>query len=621
MQKLVVGLLLAVAVDGLRHRARKNASQQVQKQGPGQQNFLGDFWDEVRRMAEAQPHVVLNPDNFPHCHLSESECALKDMTEATLVYTDSDTSRCYNGEPFAFFVHPGRTDKLLYYYPNGGACWEFPFVLPGAATACLPNMLLGLTVTGYGMGMTDFGHPNNTAFHDYTFVSPPYCGGGAHVANNTITGPGGPFFQYDYNNNNFLMSWALQNVDQTLESLVIAGSSAGSIGAMAWADFMLDTFQYRKATVIVDSYMGVFPDGSQGRTIKNFGVCNLPIFTKWKAACESETANIQDVFADAIESHPDVAFAAIQPKWDLVQRAFFGVIALTYFNLDLYQSSERFYETTNSMMQRYSKNPNFVNYYVDGGFHTFYWYPMYYTASVGGELGQGGTDGKPKLWEWTTALVNHEPVQSQCMGVMRSNGGDGGSWFEGTKYCDKNLYPKTLGVTTDKLAARRMVGFNRIWAMASAAGWHAANDFKGYSSDAERDLQERDAEAVEMGNDWQDSPALQPIAQSLKWMAQDYAWWVVNNMWFGVPQWLSSDYSKYLEHQDIVKRALNGAGSPPDELFWRINHMISEHVWVAAHTRYWGQDQSYDNATAHKGVVDQLLNQILAEEAWPLFGQ
>lgn len=442
LRSLVVGLLFGVAAKAARIQKARRGQAKAQPQDPGSN---AELFEEVRQQVDSQPRVILNPDNFPKCHLSESECRIQDMTEATLVYTDSDTSLCWNGEPFAFLVHPGRTDKLLYYFPNGGACWEFPFYLPGAASVCLPNMLLGLTVTGYGMGITDYGRSEND-FRDYTFVSPPYCTGGGHVANTTVEGVFKTNYQYDYNNNEFTRSWALKNLDQTLESFVIMGSSAGAIGTMAWAHFLLSTFQYRKATVVVDSYMGVFPEGSQGPTIQKFEVCNLQLFANFKEACEAGTANIQDVFDYAIEQHPDVAFAVIQPKWDLVQRAFFGVIALTYLDLDLYLSPAAFYQTTNAMLQRYTRHPNFVNYYVDGGFHTFLWHPGYYWATVKGEFGIGGDGGKPTVVQWTNALVDHQPVQSLCNGPLEPNGGN--SWlFNNTRYCDEKLYPKTLRLT------------------------------------------------------------------------------------------------------------------------------------------------------------------------------
>jgi len=401
--------------------------------------------DTEQTQNELLPGFILTPDSFPHCHLGESDCSLRDLTEATLVYSDSpESTRCMTGEPFAFLVKPGRSDKLLYYFPNGGACWETPFALPGIVPICLPTMTLGLTVTGLGMGVSEFDREGN-GFADYTFVSPPYCSGGAHVANTTSNGLFGNYTQFDYNNNAFTIGWAMQNMDDTLENFVMAGSSAGALGTMAWANFLLNSFNYNKATVIIDSYVGLFPEGTQGPTIKNFAVCNLPMWEGFEAACEAGTSNIQDIFDNAIASHPEVAFAVIQPKYDLVQRVFYAAIAASYLSLDLYQSSTTFYENVNAMLQRWGRHHNFVNYYVDGGFHTFLWFGAYYSATVTSVTGLLGKGGKPSMSEWVNALIEHEPVQSACNGALEKNGGDN-LIFKNTRYCDKNLYPKTLSV-------------------------------------------------------------------------------------------------------------------------------------------------------------------------------
>merc|ERR1719210_2353388 len=185
------------------------------------------------------------------------------------------------------------------------------------------------------------------SFSDFTFVAPAYCDGGAHVSNTTLNGVLGQYPQHGYNNSISTIEWTKKNVAQTLDKFVIGGSSAGSLGTMGWSDYLLSTFHYNKATVIVDSYLGVFPDGTQGPTIRNFGMCPLPIFPNvpnFKAICDAGEISIQDVFDATIAAHPTVAFAVVEPKWDLVQRLFYGIIAGSFLKLDLYSSSTRFYE-------------------------------------------------------------------------------------------------------------------------------------------------------------------------------------------------------------------------------------------------------------------------------------
>ena len=160
--------------------------------------------------------------------------------------------------------------------------------------------------------------------------------------------------------------------------------------------------------MIVDSYVGLFPEGSQG----------------FEAACEAGTANIQDVFDNAIASHPEVAFAVIQPKYDLVQRVYLAAIAASHLSSDLYQSPTIFCDNVNAMLQRWGGHHNFVNCYVDGGFHTFLWFGAYYSATVTSATGLLGKGGMPSMSEWVNALIEHEPVQSACNGALERPGGD-----------------------------------------------------------------------------------------------------------------------------------------------------------------------------------------------------
>jgi len=454
VQKAAASFLLFAVLDGFRvknkaRRARPGATpyatDPADQQGTNEA-LRNETQLEMRSTVDPPP-VLITPDTYPSCHLNQSDCKIEDMTGPTIVYpADSENTRCFDGGQFAFLVNPGRSDKLLFYFTNGGACWENPFSLPGGGwTLCLPSLWLGLTVTGLGMGFTRESADN--AFSDFTFVAPAYCDGGAHVSNTTFNGgPLGELYQHGYNNSLATIEWSRNNLAQTLDKFVIGGSSAGSLGTMGWADHMLSTFQYNKATVIVDSYLGVFPPGTQGPTIRNFGMCSLPIFPNtpnFQAICDAGEMSIQDVFDNTMAAHPTVAFAVQQAKWDLVQRLFYGAIALSFFDLDVYQSSTEFYETTNTMLERFGRHRNFVNYYVDGGAHTFLWFDAYYTATVKGVTGLLGDAGKPDLATWTNALIDHQPVQSQCNGPLERNGGE--NWFiDDTDYCYKALYPKTL---------------------------------------------------------------------------------------------------------------------------------------------------------------------------------
>jgi len=189
---------------------------------------------------------------------------------------------------------------------------------------------------------------------------------------------------------------------------------------------------------------------------------------------------------------------------------------------------------------------------------------------------------------------------------------------------DLSLLPDYLPAGfLDQIALRRQQGFSKIYDMAFHAGWYSANLFAGgLDNDAAQNLAQRDTSAIQMGYDWSNS-TLQPMAQTLKWMAQDYAWYCVNNLWNGHNTGNSHDFANYVQHREEAKRVLNGAGAPPDELFWRINNMITELVWVPARARHNRRrhTENYGPALAHWAGVQEQLATLLADKGWPLFDQ
>jgi len=423
-------VFFGVVGEGFRVKPKKRQGKQIASEEPAidEQTKLSVYTNAALAMGRSMPKDDFAVSNNAECRLSESDCSLGSMSGPTVVYPGDANSRCLNGDEFAFLVKPGRTDKLMLYFPGGGACWKGK---NSEAELCIQSLSEGLGAAGLGSGVTDDRADN--VFADWTFVAPAYCDGGAYVSNGTLSGKP----QDGYVNTNYAVQWAQRNLNDNLANLAIAGSSAGALGTMAWSNLLLSTFKYSKAAVIVDSYMGVFPSGTQGPTIKNFGSCNLPVFADFRDECERGEVTIQDVFDFSIEQHPSVAFSVIQPKEDTVQRAFYAAIALTFGRLSFLGGAD-LYKASNDIKARFDRHANFVHYVVDGSAHTFMAADSWYSANTG--------DGsKPSMASWASGLVNHQ-ASSECNGDLMKNGGSGG-FFKNTRYCFQDLFPKTLSVS------------------------------------------------------------------------------------------------------------------------------------------------------------------------------
>lgn len=391
-----------------------------------------------------QHHSLQNWSALPglaSCHLSAGECSIEDMRGPTLVHTDDSTTRCWNGDPFAFLVVPGSAEKLYYYFPGGGVCFAFPGPIPGAVEACVGDFHIGLSTTSYGNGPEDLSDPS-AVFHGYSMVSAPYCSGDGFVGNVSFSTFRNTFHQYGYNNQKVLQTWTARNFPQMLETLVIAGTSAGALGAGIWADTLLSTFKYERASVLLDSYIGVFPGHSESLLVKQLGACGLPILAPFKDECERGGGTTALIVSALIKKYPKVAFAHIQSKADFVQIGYFDVMGMNFGGgINIPQSD--FYYHANSMMEVYNKYPNWVAYVVKEDFHSFMTYPVEWRQSSALGPNKTASGGSPMLQEWVRGFVNHENVSSQCAGKRTPNGG-GGLGVEA--YCDQALFPKTLSV-------------------------------------------------------------------------------------------------------------------------------------------------------------------------------
>merc|ERR1719362_1188624 len=111
-------------------------------------------------MGRSLPKENLVVSNNAECSLSTSDCNIGGMSGPTVVYTGDANSRCMNGDAFAFLVKPGRTDKLLFYFPGGGACWQSPWLNSGIEI-CSQSLAGGLDSVGLGAGVHETGRDGN----------------------------------------------------------------------------------------------------------------------------------------------------------------------------------------------------------------------------------------------------------------------------------------------------------------------------------------------------------------------------------------------------------------------------------------------------------------------------
>jgi len=169
---------------------------------------------------------------------------------------------CIAGTPYSVFTRPGKKDKLLIFTQGGGACWQDFYNCNVLSEDQEPD--------GSFPGVFDPGNPDNI-FADYSIVYMPYCDGSTFGGDNFVFDPAwqafieaqlglppgaGPPARFHYGLRNLSAGMDVAKATFPRASkITVAGSSAGGVGAAAFAPF-LARFQYgnnKELTVFNDA--------------------------------------------------------------------------------------------------------------------------------------------------------------------------------------------------------------------------------------------------------------------------------------------------------------------------------------------------------------------------------
>lgn len=384
-------------------------------------------------------------------------CDLSDMPRDTsYLVRPGGATRCIfsTTTPFQFEVIRGASDKVVFFFQGGGACWDF---LSTSIAACNT----GAFAQGPQGGIFDRNPESSNPFRDYTLVHVLYCDGSVHGGN--VTRPyrdkaGRPVQQTGYANARSVVDWVSSQIVRgelttPLSSLVISGCSAGSIGAQLWADHILTRVAHQRAAVVPDSYAGVFPSTAEGPLIYDFGFCTsallAPLPAAIREACQQRVLSLHQVTAAVIARHPRAAFAHVQSKTDDVQIAFDEALsadptiepatgcsdAETCFT-----GPARFYRMTNLYFELYDERPNHVHFLVQASQHCYLPNHHVYTADPSGA--SAGGKGGERLIDWLARLPlrgANASIATRCSGAPFQR-----AQWHGDEYCDASMAGKVF---------------------------------------------------------------------------------------------------------------------------------------------------------------------------------
>lgn len=375
------------------------------------------------------------------CWMSASEaCSVSamDRDRSTFVYPGGETA-CLNGD-YAFEVIPGDTDKLAIYMQGGGACWsQATYLAPGPA--CWKTAARNDPDKA---GIFDRTNPANP-FQNFTLIHIMYCSGDLHIgrSNHTWLVPGSyqkrPVLQRGFDNAFSAIGWAVENFP-IVKSLVLTGTSAGALGLQLWSYRMLHSFQYETASVIADSFTGVFPHGTEGWFVNEFHTCDIGLCGagynlrlssechELMQRCFDHSAKIQDMYDLTMTAFPEVTFANVDSKRDNRQVIFYELVAALHRKTPT--TSLALYKAMNRVRRRYSRHHNYASFLIESSHADYLSHPEFYSAGTGGAY---GAKGRP-LALWIGDVVRGV-ARNECAGTRRKRRG----LLTGTRFCDPAL--------------------------------------------------------------------------------------------------------------------------------------------------------------------------------------
>jgi hypothetical protein len=144
------------------------------------------------------------------------------------------------GTPFTTFTQANNPAKLLIFLQGGGACWQdfyFCNILCDDAPPPLSGPTSGIWTDSFDTGNGSIPNP----ISDWSVVYVPYCDGSLFSGDNDVVDPNFPFGPVRFHRGLRNVSAAMDLAAETFphaSRVMVAGSSAGGVGAARFAPFL-----------------------------------------------------------------------------------------------------------------------------------------------------------------------------------------------------------------------------------------------------------------------------------------------------------------------------------------------------------------------------------------------
>ncbi len=317
---------------------------------------------------------------------------------------------CAHDTPYRFFVRPAEqpSEKLHIYFEGGGACWNgencaADYIFPQTERPLYKQAVPENNMESYPGGLFDFANAENPVA-DYNTVVVPYCTGDIHWGNATQEYTSASGETYTMNHKGFVnasavLDWTYANIENPSD-LLISGTSAGALGQIMHAPYIIDQYPDAHTVYFADSYVGVgnrnWQDHASWGAFGNFSD-SIQAYTDMT---EDTYFNASRLYRGMASAYPDVVFSEFTSYLDSTQIFFYF---LTGGGATPEEAGGNFVAGKSGLLTGLSANlPNFRYYQSWGNIHGIIAFPDFYTYQVRGT----------RLRDWLADLLAGNDVRN-----------------------------------------------------------------------------------------------------------------------------------------------------------------------------------------------------------------
>jgi hypothetical protein len=315
---------------------------------------------------------------------------------------------CSRGTPYAFWVRPGTTNRVVLDFIGGGACWN-------ALTCSVAGSLFSEDVEGVRQAV-EANQPEGIYDHDRAdnplgdawHVIVPYCTGDIHWGDSVTTyGEGADAVTIHHKgavNSRAVLAWVFENFAAP-EQVFVTGCSAGSYGSLLWSAHVMEHYPTTRVVQFGDSGAGII---TQDFFQNSFPSWNAePAFPAWipaldPASIDLASKQLSDLYVGVSNHYPAQTMSQYNTVRDETQVFFFKAMG----GADEAAWTAAMQASIDDIESRASR---FASFTAPGDQHCILPYDNFYTVEADGV----------RLVDWIASMIADPdvPMSVACQGA------------------------------------------------------------------------------------------------------------------------------------------------------------------------------------------------------------